>query len=292
MKSLFFSVALSCAIGSPYSLKAQCIQAGPLQATAFANNTGMGTVAWNNPALAGLSDNLDVQAGVTLSLFGSANTNYLTVQNCGFAIPAAATICGIAVSIERSTGGLIIGGSIRDAVVRIIRNGSISGTNHASAAAWPGSDAIATYGSASDLWGIAWTPTDINAADFGLALSATLNAGLASVFLSARVDQIAISVYYLNPALLTQRPWQAPQQALQVQSLTFYPNPVGNNITITGKRYTALITIKDLQGRVVKRYQVAPGVRMPQLSLQDIAPGQYLLEIDGKVLRLQKSGQE
>lgn len=286
MKSFFFSMAFVCVLFN-YHATAQCIQSGPFNATTFSNNASIGSVAWNSPGNAALSDNSQVQATQVLALFATANTNYLVVQGLGLAIPAASTICGISVDIEHSAGGISLGGGIRDASVRIVKNGSITGTDHASPSNWGGSDAHATYGSSTDIWGVSWTPADINAGNFGVAIAASLNAGLASVALSARVDHVTITVYYMNPSILPLKPEKLTVQVRPaVRNIGFYPNPAANTIYITGRRKTAFIMIKDLEGKLIRLLNVDPALRLPQVSLAGIKPGLYLLEIDGEVFRL------
>jgi hypothetical protein len=288
MKSFALSMAFVCTVLIHSLAVAQCIQVGPLDAALFSNNTSLGTVAWNNPGNAALSDGNRAQATQVLSLFDMAPTNYLVVQNLGFAIPTGAAICGISVAVERSAGGLSLGGSVEDLSVKIVKNGSIAGTEHASATGWPSGGATATYGSSTDTWGLSWLPSDINANDFGVAIAASLNAGLASVSMSARIDHVNITVHYMNPFILPAKPRQLTVHVTPAApAIGFYPNPAGNSITITGKRKTAAISIKDLEGRLIKSVNMDPAVRLPQLSLVGIKPGLYLLEIDGSVVRLQ-----
>ncbi|WP_315814370.1 hypothetical protein [Paraflavitalea speifideaquila] len=52
------------------------------------------------------------------------------------------------------------------------------------------------------MWGLAWLPADINAANFGVVIKASLTAGVASVGLTASVDHVTITVYYQNAILL------------------------------------------------------------------------------------------
>ncbi len=287
MKSCFFSMAFLCLVIISNNTSAQCIQSGPFNVSVSANNTSTGSVPWSSPLDAILPDNNYAQAIQVLSLFATTNTNYVVVEGLGFSIPAGATICGITVAIERSAGGLSLGGSVLDASVRIVKNGSITGTNHASGASWGSTDAVATYGSSSDAWGTTWTAADINAAGFGVAIAATLQAGLVSVSLSARIDHISVTVHYMNPSILPLKPQQVTTQVPpSVRNIGFYPNPAGSTIYITGRRKAAAITIKDLEGRLVKRVNIDPAIRSPQVSLVDINPGLYLLEIDNMVFRL------
>ena len=288
MKSCSFSMALLCLVIISNNTSAQCIQSGPFNVSVSANNTSTGSVPWSSPLDAILPDNNYAQAIQVLSLFATANTNYVVVEGLGFSIPAGAAICGITVAIERSAGGISLGGSVLDASVRIVKNGSITGTNHASGATWGNTDAVATYGSSSDAWGTTWTAADINAAGFGVAIAATLQAGLVSVALSARIDHISVTVHYMNPSILPLKP---PQQVTvqvppPVRNIGFYPNPASSAIYITGRRKAGAITIKDLEGRLVKRVNIDLAIRLPQVSLVDINPGLYLLEIDNMVFRL------
>lgn len=191
------------AVCCTHSSFAQCIVSGPFTGATLTNNTSAGTVAWNSPALVALSDNINTQATQLLPLLTTVNTNYLVVQGLGFAIPAAATICGMSVTVERSATGILnLGSYVRDASVWIVKNGSMTGTNHASGTNWTSSGAIATYGNSTDIWGVSWTPADINAANFGVAIAATLHAGLVGLTLTARIDQVTITVYYMNPSVL------------------------------------------------------------------------------------------
>jgi hypothetical protein len=60
--------------------------------------------------------------------------------------------------------------TIYDKKVRIIKGGTIGLTDKANVAAW-GDLAYTTYGGASDLWDETWAASDINAGNFGFAIS-------------------------------------------------------------------------------------------------------------------------
>lgn len=207
--------------GSSTFAFSQCGPLGPRNSGSVVNDASTGVFSWNNTGNAILSDNVRSSAGSLIGILSSANSNYLVFKSFGFALPAAAEVCGIEVSIERSGSGIIVGSSIRDKDVRIIRNNVISGTNHASALNWTGSDVTAWYGNNSDKWGVALTPDDINSTDFGVAVSARLSAGLASVFLSANIDQVQVTVYY--------------SLVLPVMMQRFSARPVGNKVTLNWK---------------------------------------------------------
>jgi hypothetical protein len=78
--------------------------------------------------------------------------------------------------------------------VSLIKGGTITGDNKATTTDWPTSFGTASYGGASDLWGTSWTYADINASNFGVALSAYNQSGVSSR--TAYVDYMQISVTY------------------------------------------------------------------------------------------------
>jgi hypothetical protein len=85
---------------------------------------------------------------------------------------------------------------LRDNVISLVKAGIITGDNKAATETyWPNTGlGTATYGSSSDLWGTTWTAADINAANFGVVLSA-VNAKTTRAR-TATVDYIQITVYY------------------------------------------------------------------------------------------------
>ena len=167
---------------------------GPRNAGAGATGGGAGT-AWTNPGNITADDTS--YATVAPGFLGTSET--LNGTSYGFAIPANATINGIQVSIMRQSSSTGSGFSIRDSSVRLIKGGTITGDNKAIAADWPNSMAAANYGSTSDLWGTTWTPAEINAANFGVAL-AVVDEGASR---TASVDYMQITVTYTPPTPTT-----------------------------------------------------------------------------------------
>ncbi|MBS1563585.1 MAG: T9SS type A sorting domain-containing protein [Bacteroidetes bacterium] len=194
MKKIIIQFLLLANLG--YSSLAQCTATVATAGATFANNNALGTVSWGSLSNAAVLDNNYASAGTLLGVLATANTNYITAQGFGFSIPSGASICGVKVDVSRSAAGLLVGSSIKDNSVRLIRNGVISGADYASGTAWTGSIATASYGGNTNLWGIPWVAPDINASNFGVAISARLSAGLASLFLTANIDQITVTVYY------------------------------------------------------------------------------------------------
>lgn len=183
----------------------QCTTTGATNGSNFANDATVGTLTWSNTANAKTSNNQYATASVSLLALASVNTEYLTAENFGFALPASATICGIQVDVEYFASGItflgVTLGSISDNSVKIIQGGVVTGTEHKNGAAWTGTNTYTTYGSSADMWGVAtWLPADINAAGFGVAISAKLSA-LVDVSLTANIDHIRITVSYMNSVL-------------------------------------------------------------------------------------------
>jgi hypothetical protein len=179
---------------------------GPFSGSVFSDDNTIGVYTINSPGNAATSDNNDASASAILSLF-TGNTHYLKTTGFGFAIPANAGITGIVVEVEKSATGINIFASVSDNDVRIVKNGTVTGTNHAKSSDWTTTDTYYSYGGTNDKWGTTWTPADINSAGFGIVFSAGIN-GLVSLLPSARIDHIRVTVYYniilpLNDVVLT-----------------------------------------------------------------------------------------
>ena len=164
---------------------------GPNSGGTFDNIAGS-PWPWGYTSNAAASDN-------SYALFGYGSgiplteSGRLAATNFGFAIPSGATIDGIVVEVEKKCSNAAY--SSKDKTVSLVKGGSVSGDNKASASVWPTSDAYSTYGGATDLWGLTWTDTDINATNFGAVISVQCNAtGKSSVVHS--IDHIRITVYY------------------------------------------------------------------------------------------------
>ena len=148
------------------------------------NDSTVGTVGW---AAGG-------GTGAASSILHGATTQYLTQTNFGFGIPAGSTIIGIQANITRRQGAGFIN-SVLDNSVRLIKAGVVQSVGeHASGVPYPQSDTLLSYGGPTDLWGGTWTPSDIDASGFGVAISATNTS--ATITAGAFVDAVTISVYY------------------------------------------------------------------------------------------------
>lgn len=152
-------------------------------------STGTGDVGWSNTARAETNDGQYATARLN-----GETSEFLRCTGYGFTIPPGAIINGITVSIERASSRTSNGGS-RDHAVRIVKGGTIGTVDKSSATSYSDVDAVQAYGGAADLWGQIWTPTDINAANFGAAFKAIKPSGNGpDHFVS--VDYIEIVVDY------------------------------------------------------------------------------------------------
>lgn len=152
------------------------------------NVAGIGTRPWVDAGNVTADDNN--YATVTTTVL--AISNYLQATNYGFNIPSDAIIDGIEVIISRYVNSAEGGTRARDFRVRLIKGGYVGNTaKEDNTVNWPTSETSRTYGSNSDKWGTTWTPAQINASDFGVALGATIGADK-----TAYVDYITVTVYY------------------------------------------------------------------------------------------------
>ncbi len=151
-------------------------------------------IAWLNTGNIYTSNN--AWATVTFTL--GATSENLIANGFGLSIPTDAVIEGIEALVEKSVDVSHTNAS-KDSSVRLVIGGSIVGDNKALAAYFNNTtDAVTTYGSASDLWGLSLTAAQINASDFGVAYSAQRHP-LGSLDQIVRVDQIQVKVYYNAP---------------------------------------------------------------------------------------------
>lgn len=83
-----------------------------------------------------------------------------------------------------------------------MKGGAVTGSDKASAAAWPAADVEVSYGGTSDLWGTTWTAEEINDAGFGVAISAQKSSGGGGQK-TAYIDHIKITITYSSPLPVT-----------------------------------------------------------------------------------------
>jgi hypothetical protein len=170
---------------------------GPRDAGTGTNVNGPGSIAWTNAGYIVADDSNYATAILT----PSAVSEYLQGTDYGFTISPDATINGITVSVMRRSSSDYYGYSVEDSDLYLLKGGAIVGTDHAVTTDWPTSMAAASYGGAADLWGSTWTPADINAANFGVVLSARNQSGYGNR--TAYVDYIRITITCTLPGTTT-----------------------------------------------------------------------------------------
>jgi uncharacterized delta-60 repeat protein len=170
---------------------------GPRIATATGDcieDASIGTVAWTTPGNAFSSN--DTYASVSVD---GTTSRYIKCTNFGFSIPSGVTITGIVVGVERKANSNANGGS-QDAAVRAVKGGTIGTTDKSTATIYPiAADTFEDHGSSSDLWGTTWTSSDINASNFGAAISVKKASASGNAH-TVTIDTVRITVYYsFNP---------------------------------------------------------------------------------------------
>ena len=159
--------------------------------TAFAtpqtavDDNSIGTEAWLNPSNVTASD--DTYASVDIG--SNLTSHYLKATNFGFNLPSTATIIGVEVEVDQFGDQ-----PVRDSTVKLIKGGTITGTNKATSTNWPDPEEAATYGGAEDMWGTTLAYSDVNASNFGVAINVTGTTGVANI------DQIRMKIWYTDSA--------------------------------------------------------------------------------------------
>jgi Secretion system C-terminal sorting domain len=160
------------------------------------NNTTAASVAGPTTSYTinlGYTEGTDVYFSTVAPAAGNATGACL--QTAHLAHAAAGTIqptCDFRGTVNRHVmaGFVLQRARELDNEVRIVKGGAITGTNLAVAGtAWTTVDTYTNYGTATELWGTTWTVADINAVDFGAAISTRVTNG------TAQVDHIRITVY-------------------------------------------------------------------------------------------------
>lgn len=158
---------------------------------AVSQDNSIGTAVWSPLSASSLEFNDDDKSAVTLA-FGEIS-QYAVLTGFGLAVPGGATITGIGVDVTwRRTNA---NADIRDYSVRLVRAGLLEIHDKATATNLATSDTEWNYG--PDMWDAAWTPSDVNDPDFGVAIAVENFALLAEGESGdAEIDRVVLSVYY------------------------------------------------------------------------------------------------
>ena len=158
-----------------------------------ANVAGANT-DWVNPDRITAEDGSSATS--TFTPAPSGVSDYIKGTNFGFGIPAGATIKGVEVGFKVWDSGAAISiFAVQTISAKLVKGGSISGNDKADQAFWSVTALTwKTLGSATEMWGLALTPADCNASDFGAVVEVIgLIPGINNV---ATMDAMKITVYY------------------------------------------------------------------------------------------------
>ena len=158
---------------------------------------------WSNTDKVNAVDNVyaETQLGANGICFQSwcSRSRYLTCYDFGFNVPSNAQISGIVLSINSKCD---IPGTVLDCTIVMKKAYAPTGTNFASASDWDTTGQFRIYGSPSELWGLTWTPQEINDVNFGTYIKVYNTSSLSP---KIYVDAVQITVYYnLGNAVFSQ----------------------------------------------------------------------------------------
>lgn len=164
---------------------------GPNFAGTGADDSSVGQTIWAPTSSITASDNSYAAATCGTSSF--TRTHYIKGTNFGFSIPGGSTINGIVAEFEAKVATTGLNEYYEN--VRLVKGGTIQGSNLGgdTSKVLTTSDAFTSFGSSSELWGLAWSTTDINATDFGAVANFIGNGAGTS---TCSVDSIRITVHY------------------------------------------------------------------------------------------------
>jgi hypothetical protein len=200
---------------------------GPFFPGTVVNDTSVGVTAWTNV------NNVKATDGVfATATLNNTTANYINCQNFGFNIPSGVTISGVECNVLWKSSSF----EGEDNSVRLIKGGTISGTNQAGSVAI--SSTLTTYyypdySWTTSLWGLTLLPSDVNSSTFGVAINA---AAISSDDTVVSVDSITLTVYYYTNATAALFPGTAAN--VVDGSDTAWTNP--NNIKATDGNYATI----------------------------------------------------
>lgn len=181
-------------VREPYVPSAADNQETRLPAT-VEDKAAVGTVAWSNVGNVKASDNSYATCSFSPSL--NQHSHYLIAKKFNLVLPVGAVVLGISVAVERKAAIPTPGARVSDAEVKLMKTGVIGGedkANHPSSgylSYWHGAEETVSYGGASDLWGRTWTASDLNAEDFGVAISVVNGDEVV-----ASIDSVSVTAYF------------------------------------------------------------------------------------------------
>ena len=149
-----------------------------------------GSASWTNP------NNTKIDDGIYAQALGSWGDYFSVTQtNAGFSIPTNAAIEGVEISFRKNEDA---NAATVDLQCKLVVGGSATGNNGCNFKYWSGytypSVHVVTYGGPENMWGLALTPAQVNASNFGIYNQFTI--GSVAGLKNAYIDYYAITVYY------------------------------------------------------------------------------------------------
>jgi len=142
-----------------------------ISAGAGTDDDSTGTLAWSNPGNIIANDGSDATA---VTAGANAQTHYLIADQFSYSF-SNVTIGGVLVGINRACDNNSANVNCVDNTVSLVKGGAVSGDNKGKTSTeWPVSDGTAVYGGMENTWGLALTESDVEAGNFGVALSADI----------------------------------------------------------------------------------------------------------------------
>lgn len=149
------------------------------------------TSGWANPTNIVSSNN----AYASYNVPPSGTSSYLRAASFGFTVPLTSQVVGITVEIERRGSST----TLRDDTIQLLNGTTPIGTNLSFGGTWPTTEAIATFGGPTNMWGLAstvLTPTLVNSSNFGVRIAVdNISTSLTRV---AYIDHVRITVHYVE----------------------------------------------------------------------------------------------
>ena len=158
-----------------------------------------GAHPWTNPNNVTSATNF---ATVTLTnpASGFVLSNFISATNFSFAIPAASTITGIAVTLDIKTNDTSLHADLGDFPnMQLLKAGVPTGTAKFAINSLNNTVQTFTLGGPGDLWGSTWVPNDVNQTTFGVRFQAdnfdNTGGGFSTTF---SVRNVNITIYGLG----------------------------------------------------------------------------------------------
>lgn len=162
-----------------------------------ADNNGVGTQAWSAQNEYAKTDDTNYDIAPYSTIDAGVQTHYLFLTSYTNlnTIPAGATINSITLDLKRVRAGLGIG-TVKDAVIRYLVGGVVTGANKAETSTDWGSETTVQY-----VWNTGMPTRDqVAATDFGIAISATIVKTGGGTNVIAEVNYAPVTINYTPAA--------------------------------------------------------------------------------------------